>query len=244
MRLVALGLFTLLIAATPAVQAPVIPAPSWANVADNSWQAAVPPPPPAGSLEDRADLQVMLDVQAHRSAQAIEQARADQRIGPQRFEAVVGHPLDASLPNTLALLTRLSRSTRAISDSSKAHWRRPRPYIASALVQPVIDKPGTPENPSWAYPSGHSLWGYSTALVLAAMLPEKREAILARGRQYGWSRVVGGVHWPSDVAAGRIAAVAMVDRLARDASFRRDLDAATVELRAALKLPPREADLP
>ncbi len=118
------------------------------------------------------------------------------------------------------------------------------PYNASPLIQPVIDKPGTPTKPSWSYPSGHSLWGYSMALVLAAMLPEKRDAILARGRQFGWSRVVGGVHWPSDVAAGRIAAVAMVERLGRDAAFRHDLDGATVELRAALKMPPRAADLP
>jgi acid phosphatase (class A) len=112
------------------------------------------------------------------------------------------------------------------------------------VIQPVIDKPGSPMRPSWSYPSGHSLWGYSMALVLAAMLPEKRDAILARGRQFGWSRVVGGVHWPSDVAGGRIAAVAMIERLGRDPGFRHDLDGATAELRAALKLPPRAADLP
>ncbi len=187
---------------------------------------------------------MMLDVQAHRTAQDIATAQTDQFIAPERFDAVVGRPLDESLPQTLALLTRLSRATRAISDGSKARWLRPRPYNASPLIQPVIDKPGSPQRPSWSYPSGHALWGYAMALVLAAMLPEKRDAILARGRQFGWSRVVGGVHWPSDVAAGRVAAVAMVDRLGRDAGFRRDLDAATAELRTALKLPPRQADLP
>lgn len=244
MRVVAMALAGLLVLAAPATQPPEVPAASWASVADNSWQWSVPPPPPGGSLENRADLQIMLDVQAHRSPQDIAIAQTDQRIGLERFAAVVGRPLDASLPQTFALLTRLSRATRAISDASKARWLRPRPYISSPLVQPVIDKPGTPEKPSWSYPSGHALWGYAMALVLAAMLPEKRDVILARGRQFGWSRVVGGVHWPSDVAAGRIAAVAMVERLGRDAAFRRDLDAATFELRAALKLPTRQADLP
>ncbi len=87
----------------------------------------MPPPPPAGSIEDRADLQMMLDVQAHRSPQDIATAQTDQWIAPERFEAVVGHPLDGSLPQTFALLTRLSRATRAISDASKAKWLRVRP---------------------------------------------------------------------------------------------------------------------
>jgi acid phosphatase (class A) len=244
MRLVTLALATLLIAAGPAAQAPVAPAASWTNDAADSWLWSVPPPPVAGSLEDRADLQTMLDVQAHRTPEESAEAKVDQQIGPERFAAVVGHPLDVSVPQTLALLTNLSLATKALSDASKKNWKRPRPYDASPQVQPVIDKPGTPANPSWSYPSGHSLWGYSMALVLSAMLPEKRPEILARGRQFGWNRVVGGVHWPTDVAAGRTAAVAVVARLGRDPAFRQDLGGATTELRAALKLPPRQPDLP
>lgn len=244
MRLVTLGLAAALAAATVAAQAPESPAASWINAAESSWQWSVPPPPAPGSLEDREDLATMLDVQAHRTPAEVATAQTDQTIGVQRFDDVVGHPIDGSVPRTMDFLIKLSRSTRAISDASKEHWRRPRPYTASPEIRPVVEKPGTPDYPSWSYPSGHSLWGYSMALTLAAMLPEKREAILARGRQFGWSRVVGGVHWPSDVAAGRIAAVAMVDRLGRDAGFRRDLDAATVELRAALHMPPRAPDLP
>ena len=45
-------------------------------------------------------------------------------------------------------------------------------------------------------------------------------------------------------AATVVAAVAVVARLGRDPAFRRDLEGATNELRAALKLPPGQPDLP
>ena len=48
-----------------------------------------------------------------------------------------------------------------------------------------------------------------TAILLANMVPEKRGELFARGWDYGWSRVVGGVHFPTDIESGRIEATAM-----------------------------------
>ena len=40
-------------------------------------------------------------------------------------------------------------------------------------------------------------------MVLAELRPERREALLAQGRQVGVNRVIGGVHYPSDIEAGQ-----------------------------------------
>src|SRR2546423_173969 len=59
---------------------------------------------------------------------------------------------------------------------------------------------------SYSYPSGHARYGAVTAILLANMVPEKRRELFARGWDYGESRVVGGVHFPTDVESGRILA--------------------------------------
>ena len=75
-----------------------------------------------------------------------------------------------------------------------------------------------------------------TAILLANMVPEKRSELFARGWDYGQSRVVGGVHFPTDVESGRIEATAMVALMMQNADFRTDFAVAKAELRKALGL--------
>ena len=89
---------------------------------------------------------------------------------------------------------------------------------------------------SYSYPSGHSTYGAVTGILLANMVPEKRRELFARAWDYGQSRVVGGVHFPTDVESGRIEATAMVALMMQNAEFRADLAAARVELRRSLGL--------
>ncbi len=57
--------------------------------------------------------------------------------------------------------------------------------------------------------------------------------MIARGRNYGESRLVCNVHWQSDVLAGRFMGAAAVARLHADPTFRADLDAARGEIARA-----------
>ncbi|HRD45355.1 MAG TPA: phosphatase PAP2 family protein, partial [Caulobacter sp.] len=84
-----------------------------------------------------------------------------------------------------------------------------------------------------SYPSGHSLIGYSWGLVLAELVPERATELTARGREFGDSRVICGVHWQSDVDAGRVLAAALVARLHAEAAFQADLATARSEIEAA-----------
>ena len=62
----------------------------------------------------------------------------------------------------------------------------------------------------------------------------KATPLRVRGRRYGESRVVGGVHWMSDGVAARTNAAAVFAALMGHAGFRADLDKARTELKAAL----------
>jgi acid phosphatase (class A) len=92
------------------------------------------------------------------------------------------------------------------------------------------DESGLAKNGS--YPSGHSTIGWGWALILTELVPDNADAILARGRDFGESRVVCNVHWQSDVEAGRLIAAATVARLHADPGFEADVAAAKDEVSA------------
>jgi acid phosphatase (class A) len=76
--------------------------------------------------------------------------------------------------------------------------------------------------------------GNLMATLLADMLPEKAAQLSARGRLFGDHRVLAGVHFPSDVDAGRLCAAALAQALFMDPQFQAEFQAARSELRKAL----------
>lgn len=88
-----------------------------------------------------------------------------------------------------------------------------------------------------SYPSGHAMTGWAWALVLAELAPAKANELMAAGKEMGTSRVICGVHYESDVEAGRDLAAAMVARMHADAEFRADMEKARREV-ARLSAPP------
>ena len=88
-----------------------------------------------------------------------------------------------------------------------------------------------------SHPSGHSALGWAWALVLTGIAPDRADALLQRGHAFGQSRVVCGVHWQSDVAAGRLVASATYARLQSDPVFQAQRTLARKELAAARAQP-------
>ena len=94
-----------------------------------------------------------------------------------------------------------------------------------------------------SYPSGHTAIGWAWALILTEIAPERADAVLARGRAFGESRVVCNVHWHSDVVEGRFMGAAAVARLHADPGFLADIEAVKAEyakVRAEGLKPPRD----
>jgi acid phosphatase (class A) len=66
--------------------------------------------------------------------------------------------------------------------------------------------------------------------VLGELAPAQASSLLQAGRGIGDSRVICGVHYQSDVEAGRMLGASMVAAEHADPAFRADLAAAKAEL--------------
>ena len=198
--------------------------------------ALLPPPPAPGSAAHGLDTAVAAGAWALRGTPRWQQAIADADLGfPQAatlYTCALGaeiNPVDT--PHAYVLLRRLRSDSSNATRAAKNHYKRPRPFVANdqELCTPE-GRDGLAGNGS--YPSGHTAIGWAWALVLAELAPDRSDAILARGRNYGESRLVCNVHWNSDLIGGRHMAAAVVARLHADPGFQRDLAAAREEIAA------------
>ncbi|QRX83089.1 phosphatase PAP2 family protein [Glaciimonas sp. PAMC28666] len=192
----------------------------------------LPPPPRSDSAQTKAELGEILTLQVTRTPEMVARAKADAVENIWRFSDVMGEYFTAeNLPECAAFFARVVSSEGAVVDVSKDVWQRPRPYLYSDLVKPVVKMTA-----SGSYPSGHATAGTLMGIVLANMVPEKRPEIMARAREYANNRVVGGVHYPSDIEAGRIVGTLIAANLLTRDEFRVGFESAKVELRKKLGL--------
>ena len=73
--------------------------------------------------------------------------------------------------------------------------------------------------------------------MLNRLVPEKKTELFARAETYRESRMVLGVHFPTDLEAGRLLATAVSAVISQTPEFQQQETAARTELRAALNLP-------
>lgn len=208
------------------------PAGYLATDSDFEALAFLPPPPEDSSLRAQNDLAVYRATRAMKGQARWGQAAADAEIvtpsAPEAFSEALGVAFNPSRTPTLALLLgRMHADLETIQASAKAHHARPRPFVSEPGDICVEPAPWLVE--SGSYPSGHAAMGWAWALILAELVPDHAEAILARGLAYGDSRVICGVHYVSDVDAGRLVGAALVARLRADPAFLRDLKRAHAE---------------
>ena len=80
---------------------------------------------------------------------------------------------------------------------------------------PAMDLTNSP-----SYPSGHTTYGYTGAVLLAVLVPERYAQMIARGAEYGNDRVIMGSHYVMDVLGGRtLALYDMAHLLANDPAY-------------------------
>jgi acid phosphatase (class A) len=88
--------------------------------------------------------------------------------------------------------------------------------------------------PTNSYPSDHATIAMLYAEILARMLPEQRLRLLARARQYAAHRVVCGVHFKTDIEAGKWAGAIEAFAMFRNPAFEKEFAEARAEIRSAL----------
>ena len=195
--------------------------------------AFLPPPPQAGSLREQDDIAVYRATRALKDTPRWTQARADNEIetpsAPRVFDEALGITFTPEqMPTLTRLLGRMLGDLETIQTPAKRGFIRPRPFVTEPAETCISLEPWLAA--SGSYPSGHSALGWAWALVLSEMAPDRADAILARGLAYGESRAICGVHYASDVEAGRIVGAALFASLKANPTFQADFAEATREL--------------
>ncbi|MEE7463909.1 PA-phosphatase [Methylobacterium fujisawaense] len=71
-----------------------------------------------------------------------------------------------------------------------------------------------------SYPSGHTTYGYTESMVLALLVPERYQQMVARAAEYGNDRIIVGAHYAMDVLGGRATSLhALAHLLANDPAY-------------------------
>lgn len=186
--------------------------------------ALLPNPPSADSLENEQEYATLTRLQQTRTDGDVARTKREATMDVFVFDTVLGPWFNAkNCPKTAALFAQIGTDARYFSNAAKSHWNRPRPTTRQAFV-PMLSEP------SASYPSGHSNRATCWAEILADIFPDRRGALLARGREIGFDRAVGGVHFPTDIYGGRVIGHAVAQKLLQNREFRADLAKVKAEL--------------
>jgi acid phosphatase (class A) len=196
----------------------------------------VPPPPVAGSAALARDEEINRSALTMHGTPRWDMATNDSVLSfptvAQTFSCALNLPIsEEKTPKLFTLLRRTLVDAGRSTSEAKQRYQRTRPFVINGkpICTPNIEA-GLRRDGS--YPSGHAAIGWAFGLVLSEVSPEQTNALVARGRAFGQSRLVCNVHWQSDVLEGQMVASAVVARLNAEATFRNDVAAARNEVEA------------
>lgn len=109
------------------------------------------------------------------------------------------------------LLENFNDEIGLVITSLKRHYNRPRPYQVAYYTEQDLNPFETITGNSPAYPSGHACQGWFTCLYLAKKYPEKKEQLMTLAKMIENSRVILGVHYPSDNEFGKKIAETLIN---------------------------------
>jgi acid phosphatase (class A) len=203
-------------------------------------KAILGPPPAPDSPHGRADRTMFEETRKLEGSPRWKTAIQDNDLwgggALKRFSCALGVELsEKQTPTTWSILHRIELDVRTIGTPAKDFYDRKRPLIGNDAPLCVPREDWMKTNAS--YPSGHSMVAWSWGLILAELAPAKADSVLGLGRESGESRVICGVHFLSDVEAGRTLGSAMVARLHSEPAFAADMATAKREIAAAKTAP-------
>jgi acid phosphatase (class A) len=195
--------------------------------------AALPLPPAAGSAADKADRAALAAAKARLRDTGWERATTQVHLrSPEvakQLWCAAGRQLSPDVaPAFNRLLMRAGADVSNASDAAKLVTKRDRPFVGDPDAK-TCDPRATQATISYSYPSGHSALGVVWSEIATDVVPGRAQPLRALGAEFGDNRIICGVHYPSDVAAGRQMGQALVKQMRATAAYRADVAAAQAE---------------
>lgn len=176
----------------------IIPRTTYYITAEQRSMPDFPAPPAPGSQADRSDLKAVFDWQHKRTPEQCARARSAVHADFDNFFGDIS-PFPAPLPpEAAAVFKRVKTETDGAAADIKDRFKRKRPFLRDPALNPCLDRIG-----GLAYPSGHATISRVFALMLSDLVPARRAEFLKRADAAALDRVIGGVHHPADIEAGK-----------------------------------------
>ena len=212
-----------------------------ANLAPNSLEILSEPPSPY-STDFIRDQAIFKQSQNLKNTARWQQAKIDADVSNAHlgipFSTAFGLEInEKNTPVLFEILRKIKLDSRYSTQTAKKHYNRERPYAYFNVSTCTPDEENT-KNQFVSYPSGHTTIGWTYALVLAELRPDRQSEILKRGIEFGQSRVICNMHWQSDVDAGRLMGAAQYARLQADPVFKTDMQKAKLEVQSLIQKAP------
>jgi acid phosphatase (class A) len=185
----------------------------------------LPPPPAPGSITAQADLETVLQVQATRTPEQAAWAKFIEADDLFENSRVLGDWFTAAnLPITAEFFRQATSDSTMASNTIKALYSRPRPPKVDGRVQPCVNIPKT-----GSYPSGHAMRAALRAALLSEIFPERKAELDDFARKTAWGRIIGGVHFPTDIMAGKLLGDALAAELLKNPAVRAAIERCRAE---------------
>lgn len=198
--------------------------------------ATIPPAPKEGDTRNTLDWEIFRKTRALEGGDRWKLAQADDSYRPEyllsAFSCAAGVSLTPQNAPTLAtILSRTTVDAGLAAEAAKQLYQRTRPFMHNEGNVCIARSAGL--DASFDYPSGHASLGWMAGLVVAQLVPDHASSILARGRAFGESRVVCGLHNMSAIEAGRTNAAGVYAALQGSPEFTSAMVTARQEIAAA-----------
>ena len=196
----------------------------------------LPAPPAEGSAAFAYDqAQYQWGKEQRKDKARAEMAIAHASIDPakicEHFSEAMG--ITISKENTPAIYRVFVNGMETANDISiipKKHYNRQRPFVRYGEPT-IVPKAEKALSKNGSYPSGHTIIGFSGALLLSEINPDAANELIKIGYECGQSRIISGFHWQSDVTAARLAAAVAVAKLHTSKQFEKDMRRAKREFK-------------
>jgi len=190
--------------------------------------------------QDRLDseLKQILDLAPEREERFMEVIDQDDADGAVNYWLGMLQVSPARNPATYLMLRVGRRIGEHVVMCLKGHFRSPRPSQLSPAMVPMIDPPATP-----SFPAGHAVQAYLMSYLLAYSLrniPQQNLSNVdtAKGPLFDLAyrvsenRIVAGVHFPTDIEAGKAVGIATFRALKKITSIWDDGEGLRAKVRA------------
>ncbi len=161
---------------------------------------SIDPPPMNGSEETTRELAVLGERNLSASTDDMQMFRTlDIHFTDEYMETFDRLHIDYDPDEMLEMSKQVGRVVLEV----KYHFNRPRPFQLAGHHGIQLSSAATESAQTPAYPSGHATQSMFLSLYYADRNPQHENAIMTLANQVAESRIVSGLHYPSDNEAGK-----------------------------------------